>query len=182
MTEEAAAQQVRNRIRKLLQQGQMSVNRLAGGNQALQRKFQRQINEDAAITLDTLLHVLSTFDDVSADWLLRGRGAERPEADGTADVVARREDVQLLGRQAWRERIEEHLMVPIYKVEASANLNTLMTGNDLNDIEGTLYVPGIPRIDGATHVRGDSMYPVLHSGDMIGFRIVPVSYDSIFYG
>lgn len=179
MTNKDDIQAVRCRIRQLLDNSGLSINRLAGGNPALQRKLQRQINEDAALTIDSVMHLLRAFPDVSANWLLTG---EKDNAqDGPNKIMATHDDVTVIGRHL-SEMIEPMAMVPVYAVEASANLNTLMTGNDLDNIIATLYVPGIPRIDGATYIRGDSMYPILQSGDMIGFRRLPVSYDSIFYG
>ncbi len=162
MVDNNSINSVRNRIRKLLADSGLSINRIAGGNGAVQRKLQRQINEDATLTLDTIMYLLEQFPDVSADWLLTG----------TPDDPKRSCPTETLP------------MVPVYAVEASANLNTLMTGegNDLNEVLGKMHIPGIPRIDGATYIRGDSMYPILQSGDLIGFRILPVSYDSIFYG
>ena len=42
-------------------------------------------------------------------------------------------------------------------------------------------MPNIPACDGAVYISGDSMYPILKSGDIVGFKFI---YDlrDIIYG
>lgn len=160
------SEDIRKRLKFILQTRHTSLNRLASGNSALQRKLQRQINEDAAITADTLLHVIDTFPDLSANWLLTGTG--EPFANSNDSTVI---------------EPDNSCIIPVYSVEASANLDTLQVGGPESEhIIGTVKVPNVPKCDGATYVRGDSMYPLLQSGDLIGFKMLPVSRDSIFFG
>ena len=65
--------------------------------------------------------------------------------------------------------------------KASANLKSLLVNKDQN-ILGKISIPNIPKCDGAVYVKGDSMYPLLKSGDIIAYKEVPVEIQHIFYG
>ncbi len=65
---------VRDRIKKLQGEKRFTENGLAGGDTPTQKRLNRQLSHGASITLDTLLRILETYPDVSADWLLRGSG------------------------------------------------------------------------------------------------------------
>lgn len=65
---------VRARIKELQKEKGFTENGLAAGDTPTQKRLNRQLSHDAAITLDTLLRILSNYPDVSADWLLRGSG------------------------------------------------------------------------------------------------------------
>lgn len=52
-------------------------------------------------------------------------------------------------------------------------------------ITGSMSLPkgdGIPRCDGAMHVIGDSMAPILCAGDIVLYNVVPNSRRDLFYG
>lgn len=68
---------VRQRIISIIQEEGISINSLSKGNKAMQRKLNRQINEGAAITIETISSILDTITDISAEWLLRGIGEKR---------------------------------------------------------------------------------------------------------
>lgn len=65
---------VRQRIRELLNFKKVTPNKLSNSNSAKQMRYSRQLNRDGTITCQTLLEILNTFDDVSAEWLMRGVG------------------------------------------------------------------------------------------------------------
>ena len=46
---------------------------------------------------------------------------------------------------------------------------------------GQIVIPNIPACDGAIYITGDSMYPILKSGDIVGFRTI-TDFDAIIYG
>lgn len=66
--------EVRERILLIFNHFATNINKLSDGDTALRNRLTRQINNDAAITIDTISVVLSTFSDISAEWLLRGKG------------------------------------------------------------------------------------------------------------
>lgn len=61
--------------------------------------------------------------------------------------------------------------VPLYDIDAAANLRTLM-GDKASNILGMISIPNIPSCDGAVYVRGDSMYPLLKTGDIVAYKMV----------
>ena len=73
---------VRQRISAVFAEFGDTQNGLAGGDSATQKRLNRQISHDGAITVDTLLLILNAHTDVSAEWLLRGVGDMRVLPDG----------------------------------------------------------------------------------------------------
>lgn len=73
---------IHQRIRQLLKEKETTVNALADGNNALQRKLQRQINEGSTITSETLAVLINAFPSVNPDWLLGCSTKKERELDG----------------------------------------------------------------------------------------------------
>ena len=46
---------------------------------------------------------------------------------------------------------------------------------------GRIQIPSIPVCDGALYISGDSMYPILKSGDIVGFKEMN-SFSNVIYG
>ena len=65
---------IRQRIKDILNEFNSNINRLAGEDVNFQNRLSRQINQGASISCDTISRVLIYFPDVSAEWLLRGKG------------------------------------------------------------------------------------------------------------
>ncbi len=66
--------QIRERIKLLLADHNLSINRIAGGNSSLQRRLHRQITEDVTMSVDTLLAIQQAFPGLNMQWLLDGTG------------------------------------------------------------------------------------------------------------
>ena len=66
---------VRKRIQEILSKEKTTVNFLATSSGKNQAKLRNQIMVSTAISLDTILLVLEKFPHISAEWLLRGKGA-----------------------------------------------------------------------------------------------------------
>lgn len=82
----ATKDEVKERIQSALYEKRCSVSKLAGVHgSAIQVKANRQINGDTALTSDVIRLFLSTFPDVSAEWLLRGEG--EMYRSGSKDIV-----------------------------------------------------------------------------------------------
>lgn len=71
-------------------------------------------------------------------------------------------------------------VIPLYDLEAVAGISSLLVGGETPVDE--IKVANIPRCDGAIHVIGDSMEPVLHPGDIVLYKIVPNRRGGLFFG
>jgi phage repressor protein C with HTH and peptisase S24 domain len=72
--------------------------------------------------------------------------------------------------------------IPLYQVEAIAGVTPIFT--DLNQQEpyDYLHIPNAPKCDGAIYATGDSMYPLIKSGDIIAYKIITDLQNDIYWG
>lgn len=144
---------VKQRIISLLNEKEISIIELSKGDKALLRRLDRQINEDAAITTDTLMIVLTEFADVSAEWLLTGIG----------EMLKRKSS--MLYNEAFFEGGS-----PFYD-------NLPVSAGQLGMIPSEESPSGYIKVPGVTAkwffpVIGYSMKPEINPGDIIGVNIV----------
>lgn len=71
--------------------------------------------------------------------------------------------------------------IPLYDLSATAGLMAIFNDNFINP-EDYLRVPNLPPVDGAIYVRGESMTPLLKSGDIIIYKKLALSLDSVLWG
>ncbi|MBE6195806.1 MAG: helix-turn-helix transcriptional regulator [Rikenellaceae bacterium] len=86
--------------------------------------------------------------------------------------------------QAYRHRTDNSLplqSVPLYSVEGTAGLVPLFTDSSSNKPVNYIHIPNLPKCDGAIYVAGDSMYPLLKSGDIVLYKQLSDLGD-IFWG
>ena len=72
-------------------------------------------------------------------------------------------------------------LIKIYDIYAVAGLRELFVDTQQVPVD-EVRVPGIPRCDGAVHVVGDSMSPLLMKGDIILYKIVPNRRGGLVFG
>ncbi len=71
--------------------------------------------------------------------------------------------------------------IPLYEVEASAGLSLLFS-NQVQQIPlDHITLPNAPKCDGAIYIRGDSMYPLLKSGDIACYKTIN-NFDNVIFG
>lgn len=71
--------------------------------------------------------------------------------------------------------------VPLYDIQASAGLVQLFQSDKQTPIDW-ISIPNLPKSDGAIYVTGDSMYPLLKSGDIVIFKNVNDVREGLFWG
>lgn len=114
--------------------------------------------------------ILEKLKDYDYNWLLTGKGSPKREE-------------QLFNGEYMRgpngERIVER-NVGLYDITAAPSLKTLLA-NKRQYLIGKIQMPGMPACDGALYISGDSMYPVLKSGDIVGFKEIN-NFSNVIYG
>lgn len=78
------------------------------------------------------------------------------------------------------DRREEIQSIPLYNLEAAAGLTKLFSNE--HEILNYISIPNLPKSDGAVHITGDSMYPLLKSGDIVIYKRIHDIENGIFWG
>lgn len=98
------------------------------------------------------------------------------------EVKSNENEIQTIHHPPYFEAKSDY-EIPLYDINAAANLQTIFNNQQQNILD-TIKIPNLPKCDGALSIRGDSMYPLLKSGDTVIFRhlsdIVNVIYGEMY--
>ena len=118
--------------------------------------------------------ILSFYQDLNRVWFVTGEGEminSACETRAPSNIFPLKSDHVIQGTQK----------IPLYELTATAGLIAIF--QDAVPVpDDYISVPGLPPVDGAIFVRGDSMTPVLKSGDIIIYKKMELSEDSILWG
>jgi phage repressor protein C with HTH and peptisase S24 domain len=126
---------------------------------------------------DVLVKILTSYPNISAEWLLTGEG-DMLKSKHTEEPQI---EIKPIHQPRSTEKKEETQAVYLYDFEASAGLRALFDNNRQNIID-IIKIPNLPKCDGAIHIVGDSMYPLLKSGDIILYKQMPLDINNLLYG
>lgn len=114
-------------------------------------------SKETPLNSNAVADILSIYNDINAEWLLTGNG---PMLKPDPFIV--NEPRQEYGSKP----------VPFYDVTATAGVVEIFSKAGTAVPLEFIQIPGLPRCDGAIRITGDSMYPLLKSGDMVLFKIL----------
>lgn len=120
-------------------------------------------------TLEVIKQIVKVFN-VPYDQLLDG------EAETTGNIVS--DEVSIYRTRT--DRKDQAQYVPLYNLEAYAGLVPLLDNARYQQTNEYLSIPHLPKCDGAVFITGDSMYPLLKSGDIVCYK--QINKEDIFYG
>ncbi len=121
---------------------------------------------------DKACKILHYYPEVNSEWLLTGNGPMLKE--NNTDIVIMNSD------RKTADSLHSSQEIPLYDLEAVAGLRELFNSGKPQRILDTIKIPNLPKCDGAISVTGDSMYPLLKSGDIILYK--ETEFENIFYG
>ena len=127
----------------------------------------KPIKQNKTIKTDTLESFLNVFKDLNPSSLFN-------DAEPESNIL---ESFDLKTDR----RVKDQL-IPLYNIEASAGLVELFQNHSKDDIIDTIHIPNLPKCDGALYVTGDSMYPLLKSGDIVAYKEIQDFANDIFWG
>lgn len=72
--------------------------------------------------------------------------------------------------------------IPLYNIEGTPGLVPLFQDNTSIEPIEYIQIPNLPKCDGAIYIGGDSMYPLLKSGDIVLYKQTNDILNNIFWG
>lgn len=134
--------------------------------------------KNTPLNSDAIANIISKYPDINAEWLLTGREPMLKQyLSPETEKIQFAEEISVYSQ---RDRKHQDQSVPLYAVEASAGIVELFDGTQ--DVLGEISIPNLPKCDGAIKITGDSMYPVLKSGDIVMYQKVTDIKEGIFWG
>ncbi len=165
------------RIEELAKNESITIGALERNIGASKGVLSRAIANGTDIQSKWVQAMVENYPQYSAEWLLAGRGnmlrdEERQLATPSiAAQFALRTDRQV-----------EMQSIPLYELDATAGLVALFSEASRRVPISHLQIPDLPPCDGAIYVRGDSMYPLLKSGDIVLYKEISGGSSSILWG
>lgn len=133
----------------------------------------KAVKDEKSIGSNVLEKILMHFPQLNPDWLLTGNGAMF--TSGAAETGVKQYRLRT-------DNIIENQRIPLYNLEAVAGIVPLFGNAAATKAADYISVPHLPKCDGAVYVTGDSMRPILNSGDIVMYKIIDDIKNSIFYG
>lgn len=136
----------------------------------------KAVKEGKSIGSQVLENILLVYPDLNPVWLLTGVGEIFIENQA---IISNKEI------DAFRLKTDnsiENQQIPLYDIEAIAGLTPLFQDHKSQNPIDHISIPNLPKCDGAVYVTGDSMYPLLKSGDIILYKEIKDLANEIFWG
>lgn len=136
----------------------------------------KAVKDGKSIGSQVLENILAVYTDLNPTWLLTGQG----------NIFVDNEEI-LNNKQIETYRLRtdsyvENQQIPLYDIEAVAGLVPLFQDSKAQDPIDHISIPHLPKCDGAVYVTGDSMYPLLKSGDIVLYKEIHDVANEIFWG
>lgn len=135
------------------------------------------LTQDNGMSEENTAKFLAYYKKVNVEWLITGVG--QMEKDTEMNVL--REPSEVYGMKT--DTIHHDIQaIPLYNIEASAGIVSLFVDSSQTKPIDYIQIPNLPKCDGAVYVTGDSMYPLLKSGDIVMYKKIHNIKDGLFYG
>lgn len=168
-----------DRIRALLRREGMTYKDLEKGGSTIGflftkgRVFEHAMDNPADIQIlnNWIQAFLDRFGYYSKDWILTGEGSIF--SDGRQFFTP--------GSTPQSESPIEYQDIPLYDYSGNVGLSAFLNEQTPRPID-FLRIPNHPPVDGAIYVRGESMSPLIKSGDMVMYKKKDLSLDGFLWG
>lgn len=133
------------------------------------------LESPTGITEETITKLFATYPEIDPTWLFTGLG--------TADSKHELKEYKVNNHfNLASDSNKEIQQIPLYDMEAVAGLVPLFNNAKKLIPIDYIQIPNLPVVDGAIYITGDSMYPLLKSGDIVLYKQVHDIENGIFWG
>ncbi|CAA9198231.1 helix-turn-helix transcriptional regulator [Flavobacterium collinsii] len=147
----------------------------------LSNGFLDKVKDVGASKIEQILRI---YPEISPEWLLTGKGHM---LENTAFFeyewgikMSQIEEPTSVYEVTTVKTVKKQF-IPVYDVETAAGTVSLFKENAEKPVD-YVSVPNLPKCDGAVYVSGDSMYPILKSGDLIIYKKMSNKAEHIIWG
>ncbi|ADY51550.1 Peptidase S24/S26A/S26B, conserved region [Pseudopedobacter saltans DSM 12145] len=134
--------------------------------------FSSQLKNNRTIGVDKLENILKKYPELNPIWALTGNG------DMLNMESLSEDNIVTYGEKDKKREIQN---IPLYSITASASILELFSDHNRTIPIDYIRIPNLPKCDGAIYITGDSMYPLLKSGDMVFYKNI-LNKDNIIWG
>lgn len=166
---------VAERLKQYIEMKGISYYAFENSIDASRGSISKAVKEGKSIGSNVLEKILAVYADLNPVWLLTGND----------NMFLSNVEVQPEAIKTYRLKTDKNLesqQIPLYDLEAVAGLVPLFANNSAPSPVDHISIPHLPKCDGAIYVTGDSMYPLLKSGDIVLYKEVNDIAGSIFWG
>lgn len=164
------------RIAEIAKNENISIGKLEQRIGASKGVLSRALANNSDIQSKWVINLVENYPQYSLNWLISGNG---PMLKETTQLATPQIEEKFPLRT---DRVVELQSVPLYELDAAAGLVSLFDDSIRQVPINHLQIPDLPPCSGAVYVRGDSMYPLLKSGDIVCYKEIPPSYENILWG
>ena len=133
-----------------------------------------------------IIRLLHQKFEISYEWIIEGTGSIPKELNkGEQLFFEEHESTQTPKVQSFdlvTDSKLEHQRIPLYSIQATAGVVPLFANSDRFEPVDHITIPNLPKSDGALFVSGDSMYPLLKSGDIVIYKTISGCIEDIYFG
>lgn len=121
---------------------------------------------------EKIVKIITEYPNVNPEWLLTGKGEMlKTPARG------------ITTRKLRTDTVVDDQNIPLYDIQASAGVIEILGKKRNNQVPiDYIRIPKLPKCDGAMYVTGDSMYPLLKSGDIVMYKEINDISNNIIWG
>jgi len=151
-----------DRLSKYMECSGLSANKLTVDAGLSVGLIGKAMNNRTGINSDSIEKILRAFPDLNPTWLLTGKGEMTLTEKDSEPVAVYKSRADVI--------VGDVQQIPLYNVEAAAGIVQLFRNQHDDKPIDFIQIPGIPKSDGAIYITGDSMYPLLKSGDIVIYK------------
>lgn len=147
------------------------------GYTSAEKLYRLERDPNAKPSFQMLMDLSNKFEYLDMNWLLTGVG------DYKKKVITQLEtqETNRISRLKTDTNVDSQA-IPLYNIEASASIVSLFRDSRETKPVDFIQIPNLPKCDGAVYITGDSMYPLLKSGDIVMYKQIHNIDDGIYWG